>query len=296
MTISENSFGGIFDGIWVPIVTPFRDDEVDHAALRCLAHSLAASGIRGLVACATTGEGSSLTQAEQLAVCRSLREELGDAYPLVIGMAEIATAPACTWARELRALQPAGLLVSVPPYLRPSQEGMCAHFEAIVAAADLPMIIYNIPYRTGASIDITTLQTLCKDARVVAIKECGANVERLNALLTQTRLQVLAGDDSQIFTALCLGGHGAISAAAHIRPDLYVQMFALLKAQRLDEARAIARRLQSMVAALFAEPNPAPIKALLAAQGLTQDAVRLPLLPASEACVMRLREAWDELS
>ncbi len=230
-----------------------------------------------------------------MAVFCSLREELGADYTLAIGMAEIATAPARALAREFATLMPTALLVSVPPYLRPSQDGIRAHFEAIVEAADVPLIVYNIPYRTGACIDVATLQALARDARVVAIKECGASLERLAALLAQTRLQVLAGDDMQIFTTLCLGGHGAISAAAHVRPDLYVAMYDLLKEQRLDDARAIARRLQPMIAALFAEPNPAPIKALLAAQGFMLDGVRLPLLPASEACVERLQEAWNGL-
>jgi 4-hydroxy-tetrahydrodipicolinate synthase len=281
--------------MWVPIVTPFRHGAVDHAALQALARSLAADGITGLVAGATTGEGSSLSQAEQLAVFRSLRDALGDDYPLVIGMAEIATAPAVEWARELRTLAPAALLIAVPPYLRPSQDGLRAHFEAVVAAADLPVIVYNIPYRTGASIDIATLQALATDPRVVAIKECGASLERLNALVTQTPLKILSGDDAQIFTTLCLGGHGAISAAAHVRPDLYVRMHALLRDQRLDEARRIAQRLQPMIAALFAEPNPAPIKALLAAQGRMTDEVRLPLLPASAACRTQLQAAWAAL-
>jgi 4-hydroxy-tetrahydrodipicolinate synthase len=187
------------------------------------------------------------------------------------------------------------LLVAVPPYLRPSQDGMRAHFEAIVEAADLPLILYNIPYRTGASIDVSTVQQLSRDARVVAIKECGASVERLNALITQTPLKVLAGDDAQIFTTLCLGGHGAISAAANVRPDLYVRMHRLLVEQRLDAARAIAQRLQPMITALFAEPNPAPIKSLFAAQGRMRHDVRLPLLPASSSCSALVQQAWQAL-
>jgi 4-hydroxy-tetrahydrodipicolinate synthase len=285
---STTNCGTMFEGIWVPIVTPFINEAVDHAALRRLARSLASDGIRGIVACATTGEGSSLTQDEQLAVFRSLREELGNTYPLAIGMAEIATAPARAWARELSALQPAALLVAVPPYLRPSQDGMRAHFEAIIEAADLPIIVYNIPYRTGASIDVATVQALARDPRVVAIKECGASLERLNALIAETPLCVLAGDDAQIFTTLCLGGHGAISAAAHVRPDLYVRMHALLGQQRLNAARLIAQQLQPVIAALFAEPNPAPIKALFAARGLMRDEVRCPLLAASTQCLARL--------
>lgn len=290
--ISETACGIAFEGIWVPIVTPFNDDKVDHAALRRLARSLASDGIVGLVACATTGEGSSQSQDEQFAVFQSLRDELGKDYPLAIGMAEVATAAARAWACELSGLRPAALLVAVPPYLRPSQDGIRAHFEAIVEASDLPLILYNIPYRTGASIDVATVQALATDPRVVAIKECGASLERLNALIAQTPLKVLAGDDAQIFSTLCLGGHGAISAAAHVRPDLYVRMYALLKAQRLDAARQIAQRLQPMIAALFAEPNPAPLKALLAEQGRMCDAVRLPLLPASVDCVARAQQAW----
>jgi 4-hydroxy-tetrahydrodipicolinate synthase len=294
-TTTATGQNAIFQGIWVPIVTPFKGGDVDHPALRQLARRLADHGIRGLVAGATTGEGSSLAEDEQLAVFHSLRDELGSDYPVAIGMAEVATAPAVALAREFAAVRPAALLVAVPPYLRPSQEGIRAHFEAVVEAADLPLILYNIPYRVGTSIELTTVQALAADRRVVAIKECGASVERLNALVTQTPLKVLAGDDAQMFTTLCLGGHGAISAAAHVRPDLFVRMHALLCEERLNDARQIAQRLQAMIRALFSEPNPAPIKALLAMQQLMRDEVRLPLLPASALCRARLDEAFAVL-
>lgn len=276
----------IFQGIWVPIITPFRGNAIDHAALARLAQHFAAHGIAGLVAGATTGEGALLLPGEQEAIFATLRE--ASPLPIVLGLSQPATQAASVLARSLAALRPDGLLVTPPSYLRPTQQGVQRHFEAIVEAADLPVLIYNIPYRTGIHVELETLQALVCDPRIAGIKECGGSVERLLRLVHETPLRVFSGDDSQNFAALCLGAHGTIAASAHLLPHWHVHIHALLLKGELAAARRIAVALQPLIGDLFAEPNPAPLKALLAEQGWCTADVRLPFVPASAELRERL--------
>lgn len=278
-----------FEGIWVPIITPFSGESVDHAALARLARHLAAQGIAGLVAGATTGEGALLGLDEQAAVFATLRGA-APSLPIVLGVSQAATQAAVAQARHLAALRPEGLLVTPPTYVRPTQDGVQRHFEAIVEAADLPVLVYNIPYRTAVNVELETLQALARDPRVVGIKECGGSVERLLRLVHETPLRVLSGDDAQNFAALCAGAHGTIAASAHIEAALHVRMHVRLRDGQLVEARRIAVALLPLTRALFAEPNPAPLKALLAELGWCEADVRLPFVPASAALCARLRE------
>lgn len=283
-----------FEGIWVPVITPFHDGAVDHAALGHLARHLSDNGVTGLVAGATTGEGALLQPGEQEAIFATLREAV-PTLPIVLGLSHSATAAAVTDARIFAALKPAGLLVTAPTYVRPTQQGVRRHFEAITEAADLPVLIYNIPYRSGINIELETLQKLAADPRIAGVKECGGSVERLLRLVHETPLRILSGEDNQNFAALCLGAHGAIAAAAHILPHLHVRMHNLLRHDRLESARDIAVALQPMVHALFSEPNPAPLKAWLADQGWCSDEVRSPFVTASVEVRERLRTVWKQL-
>ena len=278
-----------FEGIWIPIITPFSGDAVDHPALARLARHLATQGIAGLVAGATTGEGALLRPGEQEAIFATLREAV-PGVPLVLGVSHSATEAAVDQARRLASLAPEGLLVTAPPYVRPSQEGLRRHFEAIAEAADRPMLIYNIPYRSGVCVEIETLQALARDTRIAGIKECGASNERLLRLLQETPLRVLSGDDNQNFVALCLGAHGTIAAAAHLHTHRHVRLYEALRANDVVTARQIAVALRPLIADLFAEPNPAPLKALLADQGWCANLLRLPFLPVSAGLHARLRD------
>lgn len=284
----------IFQGIWVPIVTPFRDDAIDHAALAGLARHLAAHGISGLVAGATTGEGALLEPGEQEALFATLRQAV-PALPIVLGVSQSATQAAVAQARHLAELAPDGLLVTPPSYVRPSQQGIQRHFEAIAEATDVPVLVYNIPYRTGVNVELETLQALARDARIAGIKECGGSMERMLRLVHETPLAVLSGDDSQNFAALCLGAHGTIAAAAHVLPQWHVRLRELLAEGRLAAARRIAVALQPIIRELFAEPNPAPLKALLAQQSFCSADLRLPFMPISAGLEERLKTEWDIL-
>lgn len=284
----------IFEGIWVPIATPFCGDEVDHTALAQLARHLADEGVAGLVAGATTGEGALLRPGEQEAMFATLRAAV-PRLPVVLGVSQAATHAAVLQARNLAALRPDGLLVTAPTYVRPTQEGVRRHFEAVAEAADLPLLIYNIPYRSGVNVELETLQLLARDRRIVGIKECGGSVERLLRLVHETPLRVLSGDDSQNFAALCLGAHGTIAASAHILPAWHVRLRRLVLDGQLAQARQIAVALAPLIRALFAEPNPAPLKALLAHQRRCAADLRLPFVPVSAALQARLQAEWAAL-
>lgn len=283
-----------FEGIWVPIVTPFNGANVDHAALTRIARYLAENGVAGLVAGATTGEGALLRPAEQEAVFTTLRKA-APGLPVVLGLSHAATAEALTQARVLAALQPAGLLATAPVYVRPTQEGIRRHFEAIVEAADLPLLVYNIPYRSGVNVELETLQALATDTRIAGVKECGGGADRLMRLVHETPLSILSGDDNLNFAALCSGAHGTIAASAHVLPRWHVRIYELLRAGQLAAARRIAVALQPIIRSLFAEPNPVPLKAWLEQQGFCNSDVRLPFVPASSEVRERLQVEWERL-
>ena len=285
---SVPSITSIFQGVWVPIVTPFSGVNIDHPALARLAQHLASHGIAGFVAGATTGEGALLRLGEQESIFATIHNAVPN-LPIVLGVSQSATAAAVTHAKALAQLRPAGILLTPPTYVRPNQSGIQRHFEAVVRACDLPTLIYNIPHRTGVSVDLETLIALSRDPRVAGIKECGSNNERMLRLVHETPLQVLSGDDAQNFAALCLGAQGTIAASAHIRPDLHVRMYALIQNGDLRSARQIAVALLPIMQDLFAEPNPAPLKAMLAQQGFCDATTRLPFMPISSGLNDRLR-------
>lgn len=284
-----------FEGIWVPIVTPFSADGVDHSSLARLARHLADQGVAGIVAGATTGEGALLRPGEQEAVFATLRDAVPE-LPIVLGVSQASTEAAAAQASRLAALKPDGLLVTPPIYVRPTQQGIQRHFEAVTEASDLPVLVYNIPYRTGVNVELGTLQLLARDTRIVGIKECGGTTDRLSRLVHETPLKVLSGDDNQNFVALCLGAHGTIAASAHVLPGVHVRILELLRAGQTEAARRLSVALQPIIRCLFEEPNPAPIKALLAALDYCQATVRLPFVPASEGLCERLRIEWNVLS
>ncbi|SOE97950.1 4-hydroxy-tetrahydrodipicolinate synthase [Burkholderia sp. OK233] len=290
----------IFSGIWVPLITPFADGEVDHAALRALVRRYADAGIAGLVALGTTGEPAALDAAEQDAVLATILDEADahaaargadtPALPVLVGVSGNHTASMKERIEQLNSLPIAGVLMAAPYYIRPSQAGIVGHFMALADTSAKPVVLYDIPYRTGVRLELDTLLTLAAHPRIQAVKDCAGSLDTTLALIRDGRLQVLTGEDISIFNTLCLGGSGAIAASAHLRPDRFVALYRALSAGRLDEGRRIFYELAPLIQALFAEPNPAPVKALLAAQGLIRDELRMPMTRAGDALVARLRE------
>jgi 4-hydroxy-tetrahydrodipicolinate synthase len=280
----------LFTGIWLPLITPFRDGRVDTPALENLTDLAARAGCRGVVLCGTTGEPATLTPQEKRGLLAAVRASAQGRLGLLMGLSGSDTAAVADEARAWSDSGIDGLLISAPYYVRPSQEGILLHFERVARHTPLPIVLYNIPYRTGVNIEVDTALRLARSPQFTAIKEAGGgNIDQLFDLIHKTPLKVLAGEDQMVFINACLGGHGAIAAAAHVRPDLYVRSFALAADGRLAEARALFAPLVPLIRALFAEPNPGPLKAALALQGLIKEELRLPMTPVSAACREQLR-------
>ena len=269
-----------FSGLWIPLVTPFRSDgaadAVDHQALAHLVRHYRDCGVSGFVACGTTGETAALSGAEQQEVLATLLAH-SDGLPVVMGVGGYNLREAIG-AGQAAVLQGAyGLLVAAPHYIRPSQAGVCDWFERIADACDKPLIVYDVPYRTGIEMSLETLQRLARHPRICAIKDCGGSAGKTQQLIADGQLQVLAGEDHQLFGTVAAGGRGAISASAHLQTAQFVEVIRLLRKGRMFEARALWQPLVPLISAMFSEPNPAAIKYALAQAGWLENRLRPPM-------------------
>ncbi|WP_292931257.1 4-hydroxy-tetrahydrodipicolinate synthase [Noviherbaspirillum sp.] len=265
-----------FTGIWVPLVTPFRGNAVDYAALQALASRLVEAGVSGLVVCGSTGEAAALGEGEQLEALDAVLDTVPQC-PVVMGLAGNNMAHVLARMQQIQRRSIAGLLAPPPYYIRPSQAGLVDYFRALADASSAPVILYNIPYRTGVAIEPSTFRTIAQHERIVAVKDCGGDQSLTMRLIGDSQLQVLAGEDHLLLSTLCLGGSGAITASAHIRPDLFVRIAQLVRNEALSEAREIFYRLLPLIRLLFREPNPGPLKAALSMMGDMQDMLRAPM-------------------
>lgn len=269
-----------FAGIWVPLVTPFRDGEIDFSALQALARRIAQAGVSGLVVCGSTGEAASLTEREQLAALDAVLEAV-PTCPVVMGLAGNNLPSVLERMNRMQDRPIAGLLAPPPYYIRPSQAGIIEYFNTVANAASVPLIVYNIPYRTGVALEAETFKAISHHERIVALKDCGGDQMLTMNLIAEAKLQLLAGEDHHLLSTLCLGGSGAILASAHLRPDMYVHLARHVQAGELEEARKIFYRLLPTIQLLFKEPNPAPLKAALAMMGEMREELRSPMQGAS---------------
>ncbi|WP_343577680.1 4-hydroxy-tetrahydrodipicolinate synthase [Pseudomonas sp.] len=277
-----------FRGIWVALATPFRAGEVDFAALHNLVSRLLEDGVAGFVVCGTTGEAAALSHEEQLAVLDAVLQWVPPAQ-VIMGLAGNNLRELLAFQEEIQRRPLAGLLVPAPYYIRPSQVGLESFFQTVADAATVPVVLYDIPYRTGARIDRETLRRIVRHPRIAAVKDCAGDLETTLALIADGEVEVLTGEDLQIFNNLCQGGAGAISASAHVRADLYVRMQRQVESGDLAAARATFYRLLPWIQAAFAEPNPAAVKAALALQGVIADELREPMQRCAPATIERLR-------
>lgn len=278
-----------FSGIWIPLVTPFNGGAVDHEALDALVRHYVQAGVAGFVALGTTGEPAALDAREQDAVLATVLEAAG-ALPVIVGVSGNHTVSVCERVGELNNLPVAGVLASAPYYIRPSQAGLVGHFTALADASRKPLIVYDIPQRTGVQLELRTLLELAAHERIVAVKDCGGSLDKTLALIADGRLQVLCGEDLEMFGSLCAGAAGAIAASAHLRVERFVAMERMLREGQLTDARAVWHSLVPLVRAMFAEPNPAPVKAALALGGSIRNELRAPMTVVSDGLRRELAE------
>ena len=275
-------------GIFVPLVTPFTaGGEVATADLERLANDVVEEGASGMVALGTTAEASTLTQGERrdvVAICDRVCKERG--VPLIVGVGTNDTVDTVRAALEMReSFSAAGILVVVPYYTRPSEAGVVAHFEYIADRSPLPLILYNVPYRTGQQLGWRSIVHLSEHRQIVGIKQAVGSVDTDTARLlaeSADSFSVLAGEDTLASPLLAMGAAGAVLATANVYPREFTELFRLWRDGRADQARALGHRLVEPASALMSEPNPTVIKAVLHAQGRISSAnVRLPLLPGT---------------
>jgi len=285
-------------GIWVPLVTPFTGpsaDTVDHAGLARLVAALREGGIAGFVVCGSTGEAATLDEEEQRSVLETV---LASAHglPVVMGVGGVATRAVREQLLHWAQWPLAGFLVSAPSYVKPAQAGIEAHFMSLADASPLPLLLYDVPGRTGVRIETATMLSLAGHPRIVGVKDCSGDPDHLQALLSDGRLAVYCGDDHRIFASLCLGAAGAVAASAHLHPRRFAEVQRLVDEGRLAHARAAWQTLWPLTTAAFAEPNPAPLKAALAPVHGLSDVLRAPMTAAGELTRARMAQALEGLS
>jgi len=280
-------------GCGTALVTPFQPDgSLDGPALRSLVARQIDGGISVLIPCGTTGEAATLSEQETLRVVEITVEVAAGRVPVFAGCTHNATAVAVANAKKLAQLPGlTGILTANPYYNRPSQEGQFQHFRAIAEATPLPVMLYNIPGRTASNLLPETALRLAEIPNIVAIKESSGVMGQITELLAHApaTFKVFAGDDALALPVIALGGVGVISVASNAVPGPLSQMVAAALANDWPTARRINARHFAFVLALFTEPSPAPIKAVLALLGQCSETLRLPMTPVTEAMRSKLK-------
>jgi 4-hydroxy-tetrahydrodipicolinate synthase len=286
-------------GCGTALVTPFRrDGELDLRALERLVELQIEGGIDFLVPVGSTGEAATLTQPETLSVVETVVAAARGRVLIFAGCTHNATREAIARARALARIPGlTGLLTANPYYNRPSQEGQYLHFRAIAEAVDLPILLYNIPTRTGANLESATVLRLAEIPNIIGIKEASGMLNQVTELLTQapSTFRVLSGDDGLTLPILALGGVGLVSVASNVIPAQVTQIVHSALASDWPAARALNRRFYRLMQGLYWEPNPAPVKAVLALLGHCEDHLRLPMLPVTAPTRRRLEALIGEL-
>lgn len=283
-------------GSIVALVTPFRDGQIDEPGLRRLLRMHLEHETDGIIPCGTTGEAVTLSREEHERVIALTVEEVSGRIPVIAGVGTNDTAKTIAMAQSAQAAGVDGLLVVTPYYNRPTQRGLVAHYRAIAASTDLPIIVYNVPSRTGTNILPETVAELAQLDRIVGIKEASGNLDQVSAIIQRCGdgLVVLSGDDSLTLPMLAVGGKGVISVTANIMPREVARMVRAALEGNWDEARRLHYQLFPVSRAMFIESNPGPVKAALAMMGLIAEELRLPLVPPADANRRGLKETLEQ--
>ncbi len=286
-------------GSAVALVTPFRQDtSIDEDALRRLVQFHLASGTDILIPCGTTGESPTLSKEEQADIIRIVREEAGNRVMVAAGAGTNDTRKAVELAINAREAGAEAILSVAPYYNKPSQEGFYQHYRHIAEALDIPVIIYNVPGRTGSNMTAATILRLASDfGNIAAVKEASDNIGQIMELLAERpeHFSVLTGEDTLILPFMAMGGDGVISVAANQVPVQVKQLITLVREGHLQEARILNNTLRKLFRLNFIESNPVPVKYALSLMGMIQEVYRLPLVPMQENNKMILKQELENL-
>ncbi|MFO0700635.1 MAG: 4-hydroxy-tetrahydrodipicolinate synthase [Nitrospira sp.] len=288
----------MFTGSLVAIVTPFRKGKVDERALADLIEWQIASGTNGIVPCGTTGESATLSHEEHNRVIELTVEIVRRRVPVIAGTGSNSTDEAITLTKHAKqAGADAGLLIT-PYYNKPTQEGLYRHYRAVAEAVDLPLVLYNIPGRTGVNMLPSTIARLTALQTIVGVKEGSGSVQQASDLVQMCgdRLTVLAGDDALTLPMMAVGGKGVITVTANIVPAEMAGLVRAFAEGKIEEARRIHFQLSPLFAALFFETNPIPVKTALGVMGKIDPELRLPLCPMAQDTREKLMQVLKDAS
>lgn len=286
----------MFTGSLVAIVTPFRKGKVDERALADLIEWQIANGTNGIVPCGTTGESATLSHDEHNRVIELTVEVVRRRVPVVAGTGSNSTDEAIALTKHAKQAGADAALLITPYYNKPTQEGLYRHYRAVAEAVDLPLVLYNIPGRTGVNMLPATIARLTTLPTIVGVKEGSGSVQQASdlVLMCGDRLTVLAGDDALTLPMMAVGGKGVITVTANIAPAEMAQLVKAFAEGKIEEARRIHFKLSPLFAALFVETNPIPVKEALSLMGKIDPELRLPLCPMANDTREKLIQALKD--
>jgi 4-hydroxy-tetrahydrodipicolinate synthase len=285
----------MFSGAITALATPFKSNlEVDYDAFGRLIDFQLEHGINGLVPCGSTGEAATLSHDEQKQMVRFTVERVAGRVPVIAGTGSNNTQEAIDLTKFAAEVRCDGALMITPYYNKPMPQGLSAHYRAVAEAADIPIILYNIPGRTGVKMSPELIANLARVKNIVAVKEACGDVDMVSQILLRSDITVLSGDDGLTLPMMAVGATGVISVASNILPAEVTALCAAATAGEYDIARAMHYRLLPIFGTLFIETNPIPVKAALAAMGLIENHLRLPMTPISPAAFEKLKQVMRE--
>ena len=287
-----------FTGVGTALITPFRKDgSVDEPAVKRLARRQIDGGVHFLVPCGTTGESPTLSDEEKARVCELVVEEANGAMPVLAGCGGYDTREVIRAARELERIGVDGFLSVTPYYNKPTQEGLYQHYKAFADSTPLPIVLYSIQGRTGINLNVDTVVRLAEIKNIVAIKEASGNLIQMMEIVSQVPddFLLLSGDDPLTIPIMAIGGRGVISVVSNEAPSETAQVIEMCERGDFAAARRLQQWLFPLIQVNFVESNPAPCKVAMAAMGLTEETVRLPLVTPTAASRDKIMNVLQQL-
>lgn len=278
-------------GVWLPIITPFKDNKIDYVSYKKMIDYYAEKGISGFIPLGTTGESPVLSEYEFEEMIENTMEFNNGRLPVYIGVGGNYTAQVIKKVKIAEYYEIQGILSVCPYYNRPSQEGIYTHFKSIAEETALDIIVYNIPYRTGVNIENETIYKMAEIKNIVGLKDsCGDIKQTMSLLMNPPKdFSILTGEDLLFYTTLALGGQGGILASSHLKTESFVDVYHKMEANDQEGALQIWKQLYDFIPLLFKEPNPAPTKYCLKELGLIESSeVRLPLMEITDTLKAKL--------
>lgn len=287
----------MFEGVMVALVTPFRKGKVDEKALRKLVRFQIENNIHGLVPAGTTGESATLSHPEHRLVSEIVIDEAKKRVPVIAGTGSNSTREAIELTVHAEKAGANACLLITPYYNRPTQEGLYQHFKAVAKKTSLPIIVYNVPSRTGVNMTPETVKRLCEIDNIIGLKDASGNLTQTAEIfhLTKGRIKIYCGDDSLLLPMLSIGASGGICVVSNIAPRLSAELWNSFKAGNLEKAREIYYKLNILNRVLYLETNPIPVKWAVHRLGLISDEIRLPLTVLSKKYQSQLESAMMEV-